>query len=406
MTRRRDDRGAVLVIVAVFMIVAVVMMAAVVDLGGLRQERREVTLSTDAAALAGVQAASFTGLTQDEPCDEVGTTAEAKLEDLTYLTVEIVVRDYLESNGGSELVDCRVFPDGVGSGYVTVTATDSVDYAFGKAIGQESGSVNGTSAAAYTLDAGGGLRPIGICENVNSLTASDGTNGGGLSTLLGGIGSTPVDSPIRLRLPVGNGTGNPNDDAECADAPGFFGQMDFEDDGDAQGNCALDAQQTTPNSYCDYLFNGWYGDLQDHLAAGDSGSNYGPNVRAVLDYVIQNVGHFYVPVYDGVAECTGNNQPAVCEGVTAPRMFEVSFYAEVELESYCLQVNASPDCRMSEDLDGDGTTEDSEQGLYWMEFLVYRALDAEDVDSLPKTDDAEPVPPRICAVDGDASYCG
>lgn len=402
--RRRcaDDRGAVLIIVAVFAIVSVVMLAAVVDLGGLRQEKREVTLSTDAAALAAVQSADFTLVSTAMDCSAVPTNLEARLQEPTHLFVDDVVRKFLDANGGSMYDACEVVPDGLGSGYVTVAAKDSVQYAFGKAIGQTSGSVNGKSAAAFTLDLGGGLRPVGVCEATMSLD----TPPKDFELLLAPLATTGASAPagnphFDITLPVEklNDT-----DAPCGSASGHFGQIDFADSGNGQGNCdPTKVDKLIEDSYCEYLFNGWFGDLpSDQVFSGDPGSNYS-GTTGMFDNLRDEVGHFFIPVYDEVIDCKVKPKPSECSTVKgAP--FHITYYVEVELDSYCLDGSKRSTCVIERDVDGSGSI-DNDERFRWFEFDVYRVISAAGLTQLPKTSDAEPIPARICAVDSDLTYC-
>lgn len=399
MIRRGDDRGAVLIVVALFVVVAVVMLAAVIDLGGLRQEKRELTMSTDAAALAAVQTVNFSLLTGSTDCATALTMPTVALQE-GLVTAKDVVLKSLNDNGGSTYLTCTVVPDGAGSGYVTVKATEDVEYTFGKAVGQNSGSVDGTSSAAFTLDLGGGLRPVGVCQETDSLDAVS-LNLGTQLVALAGLPAAPQGSPyISATLPVDK----LDDDSTCGEAPGHFGQMDFEDDGSGHGNCdPTKPDKLVAGTYCEYLYNGWYGDLpSDHVYSGDTGDDY-KNTTDMFDNLKDSVGHFFIPVYSEVVDCKQKAKPAECDNIKGTP-FRVTYYVEVELDSYCLVGNAKPDCRIEKDLDGDGTIKPAEQ-LRWMKFDVYRVVDASSVTALPKTDDAEEIPARICATDEDLSYC-
>lgn len=400
--RRRNDRGAVLILVAVFVVVAVVMLAAVIDLGALRQEKREVTMSTDAAALAAVQSANFASITGPTDCGSALTTPETVLNDPTQVTVERVARDFLLENGGSTFLECWIVPDGLGSGYVTVTATEDVEYAFGKAVGQDSGSVGGTSSAAYTLDLGGGLRPIGVCKTSNSLDVPSLD----FSTLLAPLAASGAIAPagvphFSITLSVEKLDG---EDAECGIAPGHFGQIDFADDGNAKGTCdPSKPDKLIDGSYCEDLYNGWFGDLPaDHVYSGNPGSEY-PGTEQMFDNLRDEVGHFFVPVHDAVVKCAGSPKPTECDSVTGVP-FRVSYYVEVTLDSYCLDSDANAACRIQRDDDGDGTIQNDEK-FRWFKLDVYRVVEAAGLSTLPKTDDAEPIPARICATDEDVTYC-
>lgn len=165
---RRGERGATLVVVAAFALVAMLMAAAVIDIGGLRAEKKEVTLSTDAAALAAVSVIDYA----DPDAAGDGTSCgvvDSLDQDVGGVglspTVEDVARYYLTENGESIFGTCEIFfgATGKNQAYVTVTASDTVDYEFANAIGAEGGVVTGTSSARAGSASIGGVYPIGLC---------------------------------------------------------------------------------------------------------------------------------------------------------------------------------------------------------------------------------------------------
>jgi Flp pilus assembly protein TadG len=169
---RRDERGAVLILTAAFSLVAVLMLAAVIDLGDQRQELKQVTLSTDAAALAAASAIDFrdpNAKGTDVHCATVRST------DAQHASVGALASSYWTRNGGSGPLDCKIFFDSVqaNTAYVTVTATNFVDYAFEGVTGQAGGSVTGQSSARIAQATGGLLYPVGLCTD--SKLASYGT---------------------------------------------------------------------------------------------------------------------------------------------------------------------------------------------------------------------------------------
>ncbi len=160
------QRGAVLPIVAVFVLVAVVMLAAVIDLGHQRENKKEITLSTDAAALAGASVADteVSALTSQPAgtlvdCSSVTISPAAEnSEGFTYVS-EMVDHYYDDRNGGTNVPDCKVARMSYRRGYVLVSAHEIVDYNFAPAFGQDTGGVSGVSVAAIVDFFGGGLRP-------------------------------------------------------------------------------------------------------------------------------------------------------------------------------------------------------------------------------------------------------
>lgn len=160
--RGRGDRGAILVIVAVFSLVAVLMLAAVIDLGNQRGQGKQVTLATDASALAAAASIDFrdpAARGAGVVCGAVGST------DVVDATVGAVAERYWRENGGTGPLDCRITFDGLqaGNAYVTVAATNEVEYQFSGVTGQRSGSVRGVSSARVAPATAGILYPVGLC---------------------------------------------------------------------------------------------------------------------------------------------------------------------------------------------------------------------------------------------------
>jgi hypothetical protein len=60
---QRDERGAILIMVAIFMVMMLAFAALVIDLGNARQERRHMKAAADAAAIAGVEQIATVGAT-------------------------------------------------------------------------------------------------------------------------------------------------------------------------------------------------------------------------------------------------------------------------------------------------------------------------------------------------------
>ena len=152
-------------IVAVFTLVAVLMLAAVVDLGNLRQEKKQVTLATDASALAA--AASIDFRKPDGDGHRRGFRGSVRSTDVVDTNVGAVAKRYWPSPRIAAVARWGArssSPRGKAwTAYVTVTATESVDYAFSGATGQRSGAASGTSSARIAAASGGLLYPIGLC---------------------------------------------------------------------------------------------------------------------------------------------------------------------------------------------------------------------------------------------------
>lgn len=174
---QRGERGAVLVIVAAFALVAILMLAFVVDLGSQRSELKQATLSTDSAALAAASVVDFDGtwppLTGSVSCQSVPS-----LDDRWGGSVQDVVEHYLSVNGESLVESCLVTFDPAParrSAYVTVTASDTVQYQFANSVGQKAGSVRGSSSARVAGTPWGNLYPVGLCSDGAEALAPSGS---------------------------------------------------------------------------------------------------------------------------------------------------------------------------------------------------------------------------------------
>ncbi|WP_436795472.1 pilus assembly protein TadG-related protein [Actinospongicola halichondriae] len=382
--RRRADRGATLIMVSVFLIVAVIMMAAVVDLGGQRQERKEVTLSTDAAALAAASLAD----TEDPDllavsagtlvdCDQVGISPHAANPE-SFGTVRAAVDDYLSRNGGSSYVDCKVVRTSFREGYVVVSADEIVEYAFAPAIGINEGDVAGASVAAIEVNSGGGLRPVGICALTTTMAGVSGypeitlndlynTTSAGYDLDADGyvvpVGDT-TRTTVTARFAIDKVKGG-----ECTGASGGgsgnFGKLDF--GGSTSTSC------TEIGHFCKDYADGYYGTLTNPTK-GDTGNNWGNNANEDSTLNLeQNVGQFWAPVFLGLAGNGGNAD------------FSLLYFVQMEMVNHCFGAHA---CKF------DGAT--------WFDFRVSRMLPFAEAGP-PLTDDANQKRPRLCAVENDAA---
>ena len=383
--RGEGERGATLIIFAVFLVVAVVMLAAVIDLGGQRQERKELTLSTDAAALAGASVANTedsdlltagNGVLVD--CVQVGISSTSPNPD-SFANVQAAVDDYLLRNGESSRVDCKVARTSFKEGYVLVSADEIVDYAFAPAIGLDSGSVSGVSVAAIEVNNGGGLRPVGICGATETLAGVSGypeftlggltTGGGSGGYKLDGDGyvipstGTPTRTEITGRFAIekvkggactgftGGGSGN-------------FGKLDF--GGGTSTSC------TEIGFFCKDYADGYYGTLTNPTK-GDTGNNWSNTSTQNSTVNLEtNVGQFWAPVYSTATGPGGNAD------------FTLTFFAQMEMVNHCF----TGGCKF------DGTT--------WFDLRVSRLVPYTPAGP-PLTDDSNLQRPAICSVTGDAA---
>ena len=161
--RTRRDDGAVLLIFAAFTVVAVLFLAFVVDLGAQRENRRELTTSTDAAALDVAQQWAATSLSTT-----LWPTVGANLYNCT-AAAQATAR---ANNDGldPDALQC-VAEKRTTYGVVTVGMSEAVDFAFGGVTGVDSGGTNSSTSVRITGPAQGGLRPFALCMDEPQIKA-------------------------------------------------------------------------------------------------------------------------------------------------------------------------------------------------------------------------------------------
>lgn len=159
---RRDDRGAVLIVVAVFAIVAVIFLAFVIDIGDQRQDRRQLTTATDAASLDIAQQWADESLVPLSGWSTVSNVSDTVTYDCTATLVD---NEYLDNNRPVDVGDysCEAVLKSQQLGSVSVFAKGTTQYAVAPAIGITEGKVRSTTSVRLTSSRGGGLRPFTIC---------------------------------------------------------------------------------------------------------------------------------------------------------------------------------------------------------------------------------------------------
>jgi len=158
---RRDERGAVLVMVGVFSVVMFAMAAFVVDLGNQRQNRMQLSTATDAAALDVAQEWANAELD--------GTAAGFAGAGVGRWNCTSVARNIVRANNDGldvDSVDCVAELEDHDWGVVTVAASEDVDYQFGGAMGATSGGTRATTSVKVSAAAKGGLRPFAVCADL------------------------------------------------------------------------------------------------------------------------------------------------------------------------------------------------------------------------------------------------
>lgn len=383
----RGDRGAVLVIVAAFAIVSVLMLAFVIDVGGLRKEKKEVTLSTDAAALA---VASELDLRTVGPgthdCGDVPVRGEAFPVD----RADELARRFLKINGETLDDGCRVEVTGPRRGYVVIGGTEVVDYAFGPAVGRSSGRVSGVSASVARVDSGGGLRPIGLCDAETSInvdeegrpyTMEDDVLGGERDA--DGYLVSPVDMVLALDHLIR--------DIGCSVlAPGQRGQLNLDPAGRGNGgdcgNISPDPSDPSDGTFTSEYRYGYFGTVLRETPT-DSGNDF----RTLADCFVTDIQEeqlFWMPVFDRYTP-----PPASTMRIVA--------YAQARLTGFCLSravnyaVPSSIGCLAE-------VAGEPPPGKRWLRLMITRVVDF-DTMGPPLTDDALLDSPAICAEEDDAT---
>lgn len=203
---RRDERGAVLIIVSVFAVVSLIFLAFVIDIGNERQNRRQLTTATDAAALDVAQQWANASLSTAIMDGLVGGESDV------YVCDSLAQATTQNNNEGLPVdsLECRAEDRG-SYGVVTVSVTEAVDYQIASAAGFTSSDTNSSTSVRITASGGGGLRPIALC----------------------GV------QPDIANWIAGGGTGEPIFDvaqpkfltAECGNASGNWGLLDLTGNG-------------------------------------------------------------------------------------------------------------------------------------------------------------------------------
>lgn len=165
---RRDDRGAVLILVAVFAIVAVIFLAFVVDIGNQRQDRRQLATATDASALDVATRWSDVGLAKLANFTLVSGNSFKGVYDCT-----ADAQDFLDRNREVDAgdYDCRAEILSPRLATVRVFARGETDYQVAPAIGIEQGGIGSSTAVKITANPFGGLRPFAVCASQPAFNA-------------------------------------------------------------------------------------------------------------------------------------------------------------------------------------------------------------------------------------------
>lgn len=298
---RRDDRGAVAVIVAVLLATVLLgMCAMVIDVGQVYQNRAELQNGADAAALAVAKSCATA------TCDtsQAGTYADSNASALTSHEAQVDAICGTSTLGAclapdGKITDCPAPPASV-AGYVDVhTSTDSPAGPFLAPVFAQlllgNSTYDGTTVHACAQAAWGGPAALSTVAVTFSACEWD------LATQNGqqfaepppypphNLPAASYDQVLKLHTTSSN-TSCPTEPAG-ADAPGNFGWTD-----DPNGNCTIT------------ISNGSYG--------GDTGNGVSKACKAALAADQANKTLVYVPIYVSVGG-TGTNSVYVLQGFAA-----------------------------------------------------------------------------------------
>lgn len=287
-----NDRGAATAIFVFFLSAALGLSALVIDVGNGWQERRHLTISTDAAALAAAQ---------DYVKNINGCAVSAG---------SVVA----SNNSDATMSSCvNTTPAGSTPGRVTVEAEATVEYLFAGALGFSQTTVTSSTTVSYQ-SAGmvsGGLRPFGLCAGV-------------LSTLTPTV--VPGNNEV-YRIYYGKDA-QPDTCGDANDIPGNWGILDFDGGANSQDDIK------------DWTRNGYDGEVSiGDIIQGDPGA-FSNALKTELNY-LKTVDHFALPVFD-IATGNGANADFRIERFAAVRLhdfkangpekdryFEIEFLNEV-----------------------------------------------------------------------------
>ncbi|MDE0801994.1 MAG: Tad domain-containing protein [Acidimicrobiales bacterium] len=316
----RTDQGAVLPIVAVFTLVAAVFLAFVVDLGNQRQDRRQLTTATDAAALDVAQSWADNSL---DPLASF-TSINASSWDCSAAAQDYLDRNRTDDTGAytctAEILDGQL-------GSVSVFSDGDVDYSLGGITGQSSGSIGSTTSVRISSTIGGGLRPFAICAfdpDVAAWFAAGGSPSGQVLTL-GGDKFLPPE--------CGQNNGNWGFVSFPSQANGTPGVVDSLREGSTDPIASFnngDADYDEEKQVCidDDASGGFYDDQDPVTCLIDfNGTTWNAaGVQSALDDLRDSQLTFSLPVYGERADLGGSRTG-----------FPVIGFAEVQLVSYDVQ---------------------------------------------------------------------
>ena len=145
-----EEKGGMLILVAVLMVVLLGMSALAVDAGSLYQTRREMVNAADATALAGAQEYYY---------------------DSNWANVKKYAEEFAYDNYGCDPLQEEVIVEAVGSNGVKVTTVRNVEYTFARFLGMTDSDVVASATAIFASLSKGNIIPIGLkASTFNNMT--------------------------------------------------------------------------------------------------------------------------------------------------------------------------------------------------------------------------------------------
>ncbi len=281
---RGDDGGAVVIVVALLAVTLLGMAAFTVDLGIAYASKREQSVTVDAAALAGAQAAGVelqtlypTGTSCDDAVANSLTAAATAAAAAVYEQQRPQGEDIGAAISGAEVsVACA----GTEAIDVVVDSTADIPTLFGGVLQVDSLSPSASATARVSgAEAYGGLRPYAVCDD---------------AIVRGNEGLTQQSLYAK------------KDAVSCGPLPpGAWGIVDFDGGANPNGDIAR---------WTRFGYNGPI-TIPDPEMPGDPGNDTSAPVKSALDSIIGDI--VLLPVAQAWNEGGGNNATFDMTGVIA-----------------------------------------------------------------------------------------
>ena len=345
---RRDgnERGAVLVHMAIAMVAVMAFVALVIDYGIFWVARRQAQNSADSGALAGAMALAFddpTDLTQNGP-------AQRNARGAALANIVWGLQPDVQFNTDITFPTC---PDGVPDRCVRVDAyrasgtynglarNNPLPTFFGRLVGVDTQNVRATATAQVLMgNSTTCLKPFGIADKWDEYDIGDGSERESEMPGMGPNGEDYYDPDI-WEGPVGSQTFDkydsktPEDDYYVPSSPGVTGTgyRIFEDDTQTTYCCDYGKEIRLKAGAQDQIPSGWFAPLRIECPGGDCyrdaimgcvstatigevvnfdtqpGNLIGPTRQGVLDLIAQDPGAQWYPP----GSIVGSPPLAVCQ---------------------------------------------------------------------------------------------